>query len=91
MKIVSCIYMHQYLLKIRMPSKTVTNDGREFYQTTVRIPLALHDLAKEHQISMSATLTKALENKFKCDGEESFPGGQSPEALPTTTSKRVRQ
>jgi len=56
-----------------MTAKTVTADGREFHQTTVRIPLALHDTAIERRISMSATLTKALEKE--CGGVESFPGG----------------
>jgi hypothetical protein len=70
-----------------MPCKTVRADGREFHQTTVRIPLALHDAAIEQRISMSATLTKALEKE--CGGVESFPGGLSPSA-PSSTARRSK-
>jgi post-segregation antitoxin (ccd killing protein) len=51
-----------------MTTRTITADGREFHYTTVRIPFALYDLAKEHRVSMSATLTKALENRFTREG-----------------------
>lgn len=66
-----------------MRSKCVNADGREFHQTTVRIPLVLHDTAIERRISMSATLTKALEKE--CGGAESFPGGL---ASPTPSKTR---
>jgi len=72
-------------------ARTITADGREFSQTTVRIPKPLHDLAIEHQVSMSAALTRALEKKFKCDGEESVPSGQPQTHSLTATVKRVRQ
>jgi hypothetical protein len=62
--------------------RSISADGREWITTSVRIPKPLHDMAVENQISMSATLTNALEQE--CGGEKSFPGGQSPTAPPIT-------
>lgn len=42
-----------------------TSDGQEFHQTTVRIPVSLHNLAVERWISMSATLTKSVRTRMQ--------------------------
>jgi len=66
-----------------MPKQT-NRDGREFHQTTVRIPVELHNLAVERQISMSATLTKALEKE--CGGVEPLPHSPTP-TTPSSTRR----
>jgi len=48
-----------------MQAKTISANGREFASTTVRIPLALREMATKHHISMSALLTVALEQKYE--------------------------
>jgi post-segregation antitoxin (ccd killing protein) len=48
-----------------MVSLEIKNDGAELVHTNVRVPRALHTLAKEHGVKMSAVLTEALESRFE--------------------------
>lgn len=71
-----------------MPIQT-NQDGQEWFHTGVRIPKLLHDQAIERRISMSATLTRALEKE--CGGVEPLPHGQAPTALSSTPGRSKGQ
>lgn len=45
--------------------------GKEYSQTTLVIPTALRNQAREQKISMSALLAKAIENEIELRGNGS--------------------